>query len=222
VREDLRDAGDDNVRSLGCENGKEYLLDYRTGIVHSGFETRSPVHHVEPDADPTAVPMARSAEVVAAAFRLLTRLGIPFIVDVEHRCVVVPFALDDVDEKDRDDVTAEDRLRVMLRASSTPESVTAVVVLPFYLHETRDAVRWAGMVEAMETGDTAVDFVAEVDEDTGTMALVTSVTRKDAQSVEDIVECALTTASGLGTRGILFMRQTTLRVLSRRSRRREG
>lgn len=51
------------------------------------------------------------------------------------------FALDDVDDVDREDVTPEDRLRVMLRASSTPESVTAAVVLPFFLHETKNGVR---------------------------------------------------------------------------------
>ena len=216
VREDLRDAGERNVQNLGCENGKEYVLDYRTGIVHGGFEARSPVQHVEPDTDPTIVPMARSAEVVAGAFRVLTRVGVPFIVDVEHRCVVVPFALDDVDGEDRDDVTPEDRLRVMLRASSTPESVTAVVVLPFFLHEKKNAVRWAGSVEMMETGDPAIDFVAEVDEDTGTMALVTSVARESGQSVEDVVERALTRASGLGTRGVVWTRQTTLRERSSR------
>ena len=216
VREDLRDDGERNVRSLGGENGREYLLDYRTGLVHAGFETRSPVHHVEPDTDPTVVPMARSAEVVAAAFRLLTRIGIPFIVDVEHRCVVVPFALDDVDDENRDDVTPDDRLRVMLRASSTPESVTAVVVLPFFLHEKKNAVRWAGSVEMMETGWPAIEFVAEVDEDTGTMALVTSVARQDGQCVEDVVERALTRASGLGTRGVVWTRQTTLRERSSR------
>ena len=147
---------------------------------------------------------------------MLTRLGIPFIVDVEHRCVVVPFALDDVDDEDRADVTPEDRLRVMLRASPTPESVTAIVSLPFYLHETKNAVRWAGLVEMMETGDPAIDFVAEVDEDTGTMGLVTSVAREDGQSVEDVVERALTRASGIGTRGVVWMRQTTLREPSSR------
>lgn len=70
----------------------------------------------------------------------------------------------------------------------------------------------------METGDPAIDFVAEVDEETGTMALVTSVARKDGQSVEDVVERALTRASGLGTRGVVWTRQTTLGALARRKR----
>ena len=43
------------------------------------------------------------------------------------------------------------------------------------------------------------------------MALVTSVARNNDQSVEDVVERALTRASGIGTSGVVWMRQTTLR-----------
>jgi hypothetical protein len=208
-REDLRDDGPENVQSLGVDDGLEHVLDFRTGAVITGTDARSPVHRVTSGgAETPDVPLIRSEEIVGAAFSLLTRLGIPFTVDTEHGCVVLPFGLEGVEEYDVKYTTEDDRLRVMLGASSSTDSVGATVVLPFFLHQIPNGFAAAKSTHSLSLGSDGTQFVTEIDEDTGTMEMSISVQRIDGQSVEDVVERAFVQAARLGTRAVISMRRT--------------
>jgi hypothetical protein len=208
-RDDIRDDGAESVQSLGVEDGMEYVLDFRTGEVITGMDTRSPVHRVKSgDAVMPDVPLIRSAEIIRAAYSLLTRLGIPFSVDAEHQCVVLPFGLEGLQEEDLEYALEEDRLRVTLGASSITDSVGATVVLPFFLHDLPNGFDAARSIISEPLGVEPAGVHLEIDEDSGTMALSVSVRRNDDDSMEDVVERAFVQAARLGTRAVIRMRQT--------------
>ena len=106
TRSDSRDDGSDWQR-LASEDGFETWLDFRTGGMNFGL-TELPRRLV---VDPGPALAARAPEVesktpdavqalgrsAAMLHALLIKAGIPYQLDLEHRCAVVPFATDTID-----------------------------------------------------------------------------------------------------------------------------
>jgi hypothetical protein len=208
-REDVRDDGADSVQSLGIDDGIEYLLDFRTGEVVAGPTARSPVQRVVTGGGTTPViPLLATVDVFSAASRLLTRLGIPFVVDSEHGCVVVPFGLERVAEEDIPYTSENDRLRVMLLSTASRDLCEAVVVLPFFLHTISKGPSIATSCATPPVVPGGLPIWTTIDEESGTIALTVSVARREAENPEDLVERTLVQTALIGTSALITFRRS--------------
>lgn len=106
VRTDEREESSDWLH-LATENGHETWLDFRTGSQNKTVTEVSKVVKIDADdtigarsgsnAEATPSPVKSLGRCAALLHRVLMQAGIPYRVDLEHGCVVVPFATDMID-----------------------------------------------------------------------------------------------------------------------------
>lgn len=201
-RSDIRDGDPEDILPLAHENGMESILDFRTGRVTNATDVRSPIAHVDPadDVAPQSLPAPVSDDRLAAAARVLTRIGVPFRTDTRLASITVLFAMDDRPHDGLVGYPEGRRLRISVQRGADSESVVVTTVLPlanlwwmnFFKQPVHDKARLDKAL-AGRGGEVVIS------RETSTLEIITQRMRNDSESWEQAVESAFMDASGLGT-----------------------
>ena len=195
IRHDVRDGNDDWLRLSADDDGLETWIDFSTGQMNQALPEMPRVVTVEPSSGRTTVEPPALGRAVADLREVLQSRGIPYRIDLEHGCVIIPFATE-----------AVDRVQVVATPIRHGEALRCSAVLPDLIDP--DVVPAVQRL-ATQLVDAGSPSLIEIDLATRTVQVVTRVSAAAAGDplghMERMIAFAADQASRIGDAIVMLL-----------------